>query len=142
MFTWLCNFFFLLQELQHSQRLERLREEQQAVRDKLTQKQQFEQNFKPCIVCGDKASGKWMRKMLWTGLFSINSFKYYCILISFFWGFFFLDEKLFIKTNIPIFIAFLSHCFSFTWMSCILEYLTLCEVIVSNTQIIQSVGQA
>ncbi|CAE1158620.1 Nuclear receptor subfamily 2 group F member 5,Orphan steroid hormone receptor 2,Nuclear receptor subfamily 2 group C member 1-B,Nuclear receptor subfamily 2 group C member 1-A,Nuclear receptor subfamily 2 group C member 2,COUP transcription factor 2,Nuclear receptor subfamily 2 group C member 1,Nuclear hormone receptor family member nhr-41,Nuclear hormone receptor HR78 [Acanthosepion pharaonis] len=45
-------------ELQHSQRLERLREEQQAVRDKLTQKQQFEQNFKPCIVCGDKASGR------------------------------------------------------------------------------------
>lgn len=47
-----------LKELQHSQRLERLREEQQAVRDKLTQKQQFEQNFKPCIVCGDKASGR------------------------------------------------------------------------------------
>lgn len=45
-------------ELQHNQRLERLREEQQAVRDKLTQKQQFEQNFKPCIVCGDKASGR------------------------------------------------------------------------------------
>ncbi|XP_052822688.1 orphan steroid hormone receptor 2 isoform X2 [Octopus bimaculoides] len=47
-----------LKELQHTQRLERLREEQQAVRDKLTQKQQFEQNFKPCIVCGDKASGR------------------------------------------------------------------------------------
>lgn len=46
-----------LQELQHAQRLERLREEQQAVRDKLTQKQQFEAKYEPCVVCGDRASG-------------------------------------------------------------------------------------
>ncbi|XP_071084222.1 orphan steroid hormone receptor 2-like isoform X6 [Haliotis cracherodii] len=47
-----------LKELQHAQRLERLREEQQAVRDKLTQKQQFEAKYEPCVVCGDRASGR------------------------------------------------------------------------------------
>ncbi|KAK3584892.1 hypothetical protein CHS0354_023481 [Potamilus streckersoni] len=47
-----------LKELQHAQRLERLREEQQIQRDKSTQKQQFEQKFEPCLVCGDKASGR------------------------------------------------------------------------------------
>ncbi|XP_041350086.1 orphan steroid hormone receptor 2-like isoform X2 [Gigantopelta aegis] len=47
-----------LKELQHAQRLERLREEQQAVREKMTQKQQFEQKYEPCCVCGDRASGR------------------------------------------------------------------------------------
>lgn len=46
------------QELQHAQRLERLREEQRAVQDKVTQKQQFEHKYEPCVVCGDRASGQ------------------------------------------------------------------------------------
>lgn len=47
-----------LKELQHAQRLERLREEQRAVQDKVTQKQQFEHKYEPCVVCGDRASGR------------------------------------------------------------------------------------
>ncbi|XP_070193114.1 orphan steroid hormone receptor 2-like isoform X2 [Littorina saxatilis] len=47
-----------LKELQHAQRLERLREEQRAVQDKITQKQQFEHKYEPCVVCGDRASGR------------------------------------------------------------------------------------
>ncbi|KAK7499961.1 hypothetical protein BaRGS_00008809, partial [Batillaria attramentaria] len=47
-----------LKELQHAQRLERLREEQRAVQDKVTQKHQFEQKYEPCVVCGDRASGR------------------------------------------------------------------------------------
>ncbi|KAL8606147.1 hypothetical protein ACOMHN_067130 [Nucella lapillus] len=45
-------------ELQHAQRLERLREEQRAVQDKVTQKQQFDNKYEPCVVCGDRASGR------------------------------------------------------------------------------------
>lgn len=47
----------MFQELQHAQRLERLREEQRAVQDKVSQKQQFEHKYEPCVVCGDRASG-------------------------------------------------------------------------------------
>ncbi|XP_025108699.1 orphan steroid hormone receptor 2-like [Pomacea canaliculata] len=47
-----------LKELQHAQRLERLREEQRAVQDKVSQKQQFEHKYEPCVVCGDRASGR------------------------------------------------------------------------------------
>lgn len=47
-----------LKELQHAQRLERLREEQRAVQDKVTQKQQFDNKYEPCVVCGDRASGR------------------------------------------------------------------------------------
>lgn len=45
-------------DVQHAQRLERLRLEQQEHRDKVTQKQQFEQKYEPCLVCGDRASGR------------------------------------------------------------------------------------
>lgn len=45
-------------DMQHAQRLERLRIEQQEHRDKVTQKQQFEQKYEPCLVCGDRASGR------------------------------------------------------------------------------------
>ena len=45
------------QEIQETQNLERLRAEQQAAQEKLTQKQQFENKFEPCLVCGDRASG-------------------------------------------------------------------------------------
>lgn len=45
------------QELQEVQNMERLRVEQQSLQDKLTQKQQFESKFEPCLVCGDRASG-------------------------------------------------------------------------------------
>ncbi|KAH9500583.1 Orphan steroid hormone receptor 2 [Bulinus truncatus] len=47
-----------LKELQHAQRLERLREEQRQVQDRVTQKMQFEQKYEPCVVCGDRASGR------------------------------------------------------------------------------------
>ena len=45
------------QELQHAQRLERLRDEQRQAQDRVTQKMQFEQKYEPCVVCGDRASG-------------------------------------------------------------------------------------
>ncbi|CAG5118035.1 unnamed protein product, partial [Candidula unifasciata] len=45
-------------ELQHIQRLEKLREEQQQAQDRVTQKMQFEQRYEPCVVCGDRASGR------------------------------------------------------------------------------------
>ena len=54
----LCKCFVILKELQHAQRLERLREEQRQVQDRVTQKMQFEQKYEPCVVCGDRASGK------------------------------------------------------------------------------------
>lgn len=44
-------------ELQHTQRLERLREEQQQIQSKM-QKQVFEKKYDPCVVCGDNASGR------------------------------------------------------------------------------------
>ncbi|XP_069142588.1 orphan steroid hormone receptor 2-like isoform X2 [Argopecten irradians] len=49
-----------LKELQHTQRLERLREEQLQMREKMVNKTPFEQKtqFEPCVVCGDKASGR------------------------------------------------------------------------------------
>ncbi|KAI8763973.1 orphan steroid hormone receptor 2-like isoform X2 [Biomphalaria glabrata] len=47
-----------LKELQHAQRIERLREEQRQVQDRVTQKMQFEQKYEPCVVCGDRASGR------------------------------------------------------------------------------------
>ncbi|XP_021370925.1 orphan steroid hormone receptor 2-like isoform X3 [Mizuhopecten yessoensis] len=49
-----------LKELQHTQRLERLREEQLQMREKMVNKAPFEQKtqFEPCVVCGDKASGR------------------------------------------------------------------------------------
>ncbi|XP_056001229.1 orphan steroid hormone receptor 2-like isoform X2 [Ostrea edulis] len=46
-----------LKELQHNQRLERLRDEQNLMREKV-QKTSFESKFEPCVVCGDKASGR------------------------------------------------------------------------------------
>ncbi|XP_050414613.1 orphan steroid hormone receptor 2 [Patella vulgata] len=46
-----------LKELQHAQRLERLREEQATVRDKMSIKLS-NQKFDPCSVCGDSASGR------------------------------------------------------------------------------------
>nr|XP_022298307.1 orphan steroid hormone receptor 2-like isoform X1 [Crassostrea virginica]XP_022298308.1 orphan steroid hormone receptor 2-like isoform X1 [Crassostrea virginica]XP_022298309.1 orphan steroid hormone receptor 2-like isoform X1 [Crassostrea virginica] len=46
-----------LKELQHNQRLERLRDEQNLMREKV-QKATFESKFEPCVVCGDKASGR------------------------------------------------------------------------------------
>lgn len=46
-----------LKELQHNQRLERLRDEQNLIREKV-QKASFESKFEPCVVCGDKASGR------------------------------------------------------------------------------------
>ncbi|XP_061195473.1 orphan steroid hormone receptor 2-like isoform X1 [Saccostrea echinata] len=46
-----------LKELQHNQRLERLRDEQNLMREKV-QKASFESKFEPCVVCGDKASGR------------------------------------------------------------------------------------
>ena len=49
--------FIIFQDVQHAQRLDRLRMEQQEHRDKVTQKQQFEQKYEPCLVCGDRASG-------------------------------------------------------------------------------------
>ncbi|BFZ10955.1 hypothetical protein BsWGS_13994 [Bradybaena similaris] len=45
-------------ELQHVQHLEKLREEQQQAQDRVTQKMQFEQRYEPCVVCGDRASGR------------------------------------------------------------------------------------
>ncbi|XP_065937977.1 orphan steroid hormone receptor 2 isoform X3 [Magallana gigas] len=51
------NFASNLQELQHNQRLERLRDEQNLIREKV-QKASFESKFEPCVVCGDKASGR------------------------------------------------------------------------------------
>ncbi|XP_052680756.1 orphan steroid hormone receptor 2-like isoform X2 [Crassostrea angulata] len=47
----------VIQELQHNQRLERLRDEQNLIREKV-QKASFESKFEPCVVCGDKASGR------------------------------------------------------------------------------------
>ncbi|BFZ08807.1 hypothetical protein BsWGS_11846 [Bradybaena similaris] len=47
-----------LKEFQHAQRLERLREEQRQVQDRVTQKMQFDQKYEPCVVCGDRASGR------------------------------------------------------------------------------------
>ncbi|KAL5013414.1 hypothetical protein ScPMuIL_007684 [Solemya velum] len=47
-----------LKELQHTQRLERLREEQQVVREKLVTRPPIEQKFEPCYVCGDRSSGR------------------------------------------------------------------------------------
>ncbi|GFO06443.1 nuclear receptor subfamily 2 group c member 2 [Plakobranchus ocellatus] len=47
-----------LKEIQHAQRLERLREEQRQAQDRVTQKMQFEQKYEPCVVCGDRASGR------------------------------------------------------------------------------------
>ncbi|KAK3103035.1 hypothetical protein FSP39_015933 [Pinctada imbricata] len=46
-----------LKELQHTQRLERLREEQNMIREKIN-KPSTEPKFEPCVVCGDKASGR------------------------------------------------------------------------------------
>ncbi|XP_052250122.1 orphan steroid hormone receptor 2-like isoform X1 [Dreissena polymorpha] len=42
---------------QHANRLERLREEREKIMAG-TQKQQFEIKFEPCLVCGDRASGR------------------------------------------------------------------------------------
>lgn len=43
-------------DLQHAQRLERLREEREKALQ--NQKQPFDANkFEPCLVCGDRASG-------------------------------------------------------------------------------------
>lgn len=50
----LCVSIVRLQEIQQVQRL---REEEQAAKGKMTLKQQFEQKYEPCVVCGDKASG-------------------------------------------------------------------------------------
>ncbi|XP_059152190.1 orphan steroid hormone receptor 2-like isoform X3 [Physella acuta] len=47
-----------LKELQHAQRLERLKVEQRQIQDRVTQKMQFEQKYEPCVVCGDRASGR------------------------------------------------------------------------------------
>ncbi|XP_061195474.1 orphan steroid hormone receptor 2-like isoform X2 [Saccostrea echinata] len=44
-------------KLKHNQRLERLRDEQNLMREKV-QKASFESKFEPCVVCGDKASGR------------------------------------------------------------------------------------
>nr|KAG5708834.1 hypothetical protein BaRGS_031988 [Batillaria attramentaria] len=57
-----------LKELQHAQRLERLREEQRAVQDKVTQKHQFEQKYEPCVVCGDRASDVSDKAVSFSGL--------------------------------------------------------------------------
>ncbi|XP_052781212.1 orphan steroid hormone receptor 2-like isoform X2 [Mya arenaria] len=43
---------------QHAVRLERLREEREKLLAAGTQKQQFENKFEPCLVCGDRASGR------------------------------------------------------------------------------------
>lgn len=57
---------------QHAQRLERLREEREkAIAQGATQKQLFENKFEPCLVCGDRASGK-----LFVTLLLKLSFKY------------------------------------------------------------------
>ncbi|XP_064607313.1 nuclear receptor subfamily 2 group C member 2-like isoform X2 [Liolophura sinensis] len=44
--------------LREIQQVQRLREEEQAAKGKMTLKQQFEQKYEPCVVCGDKASGR------------------------------------------------------------------------------------
>ena len=65
------------QELQHAQRLERLRDEQRQAQDHVTQKMQFEQKYEPCVVCGDRASG-WRE-----GLYSLSlSFSFFFLPFS------------------------------------------------------------
>lgn len=45
-----------LKELQHAQRIDRLRDEQLQIRQRTQMK--IETKFDPCVVCGDKASGR------------------------------------------------------------------------------------
>ena len=47
--------FVCYQELQHAQRIDRLRDEQLQIRQRTQLK--IETKFDPCVVCGDKASG-------------------------------------------------------------------------------------